>query len=429
MASGCLGVEPSATPALCRDCLHPFAGLGACPKCHSPRVARHPELWRLSIAHMDCDAFYASVEKRDNPELKDVPIIVGGGQRGVVTTACYLARLYGVRSAMPMFQARKLCPQAVEVPIRMSVYVEVSRQIRALMDELTPIIEPLSLDEAFLDLTGTARLHKTPPAVQLTRLANRIQAEIGITISIGLSHNKFLAKIASDLDKPRGMALIGKAETEEFLKGKPVGMLWGVGPALQQKLAQGGIRKIDDLLRYSAKDLADRFGSMGLRLYDLSRGQDARKINNRAPVKSISRETTFNEDTADAEVLDGYLWRLSVETADRAKAKGMAGRVVVVKLKTSDFRQLSRRLTLESPAQHADTIYTVARRLLKSALANGPFRLLGVGITELCAEEAAEGSVDLLDTDAPKRRAIEEATDSIREKFGKDAIKKGRALK
>jgi len=429
LASGCLGVEPSATPALCRDCLHPFAGLGPCPKCHSPRVARHPELWRLSIAHMDCDAFYASVEKRDNPELKDVPIIVGGGQRGVVTTACYLARLYGVRSAMPMFQARKLCPQAVEVPIRMSVYVEVSRQIRALMDELTPIIEPLSLDEAFLDLTGTARLHKTPPAVQLTRLANRIQAEIGITISIGLSHNKFLAKIASDLDKPRGMALIGKAETEEFLKGKPVGMLWGVGPALQQKLAQGGIRKIDDLLRYSAKDLADRFGSMGLRLYDLSRGQDARKINNRAPVKSISRETTFNEDTADAEVLDGYLWRLSVETADRAKAKGMAGRVVVVKLKTSDFRQLSRRLTLESPAQHADTIYTVARRLLKSALANGPFRLLGVGITELCAEEAAEGSVDLLDTDAPKRRAIEEATDSIREKFGKDAIKKGRALK
>lgn len=420
---------PNHIPALCRDCLHPFAGSGPCPACHSHRIARHSELWQLSIAHMDCDAFYASVEKRDNPELRDVPIIVGGGQRGVVTTACYLARLYGVRSAMPMFQARKLCPQAVEVPIRMSVYAEASRQIRALMDELTPIIEPLSLDEAFLDLTGTARLHKTPPAAQLARLANRIQAEVGITISIGLSHNKFLSKIASDLDKPRGMALIGKAETDAFLKGKPVGMLSGVGPAMQQKLAQEGIRKIDDLLRYSAKDLADRFGSMGLRLFDLSRGQDARKISARAPVKSISRETTFNEDTADAGVLDGYLWRLSVETADRAKAKGKAGRVVVLKLKTSDFRQISRRLTLETPAQHADTIYTIAHRLLKAALPQGPFRLLGVGITELHAQEAANAGTDLLDTEAPKRRAIEQATDSIRDKFGKDAIKKGRALK
>ena len=426
-AIGCLGVEPS--PALCRDCLHPFSAFGPCPKCRSPRVARHPELWQLSIAHMDCDAFYASVEKRDNPELRDVPIIVGGGQRGVVTTACYLARLYGVRSAMPIFQARKLCPHAVEVPIRMSVYAEASRQIRTLMDELTPIIEPLSLDEAFLDLTGTARLHKTPPAVQLARLANRIQAEVGITISIGLSHNKFLAKIASDLDKPRGMALIGKAETNAFLKGKPVGMLWGVGPALQQKLALEGIRKIDDLLRYTAKDLADRFGSMGLRLYDLSRGKDARHISTHAPVKSISRETTFSKDTADAGILDGYLWRLSVETADRAKAKGLAGGVVVLKLKTSDFRQLTRRLTLVAPAQHADTIYMIASRLLTSVLDQGPFRLLGVGISDLCAETAYEASSDLLDIEVPKRRAIEAATDSIRKKFGKDAIQKGRALK
>ncbi len=422
-------MRTSETPALCRDCLHPFAGDGPCPACHSPRIARHPELWQLSIAHMDCDAFYASVEKRDHPALRDVPVIVGGGRRGVVTTACYIARLYGVRSAMPMFQARKLCPQAVEVPIRMPVYAEVSRRIRALMDELTPVIEPLSLDEAFLDLTGTARLHKAPPAVLLARLAKRIHAELGITISIGLSHNKFLAKIASDLDKPRGMAIIGKAETTAFLRGKPVGMLWGVGPAMQQKLAQEGIRNIDDLLRYSAKDLAERFGSIGLRLFDLSRGQDPRKINPRAPVKSISRETTFSTDTADPEVLDGYLWRLSVETADRAKAAGKAGRVVVLKLKTADFRQLSRRFTPDSPAIHADTIYTIARRLLEAALPHGPFRLLGVGLSELCPDHAAESSDDLLDTDAPKRREIENATDRIRQKFGKDAIKKGRALK
>ena len=420
---------PAPKPALCRDCLHPFAAEGPCPKCHSPRVVRHAELWQLSIAHMDCDAFYASVEKRDNPELRDLPVIVGGGQRGVVTTACYLARIHGVKSAMPMFRARKLCPQAVVVPPRMSVYVETSRHIRQLMDELTPVIEPLSLDEAFLDLTGTARLHNAPPVVQLAQLANRIYKEVGITISIGLSHNKFLAKIASDLDKPRGMALIGKAETTTFLQGKPVGMLWGVGPAMQQKLAQDGIRKIDDLLRYTAKNLADSYGSMGLRLYDLSRGQDARKISGATTVKSISSETTFNEDTADINVLDGYLWRLSVDAADRAKAKGMAGRVVVLKLKTSDFRALSRRMTLEAPAQQADTIYTIARRLLQKAQENGPFRLLGVGITDLCPDHDAESAGDLLDTQAPKRRAIETATDTIRQKFGKDSIKKGRALK
>jgi len=315
------------------------------------------------------------------------------------------------------------------VPPRMSVYVETSRHIRQLMDELTPVIEPLSLDEAFLDLTGTARLHNAPPVVQLARLANRINKEVGITISIGLSHNKFLAKIASDLDKPRGMALIGKAETTTFLQGKPVGMLWGVGPAMQQKLAQDGIRKIDDLLRYTAKNLADSYGSMGLRLYDLSRGQDARKISGATTVKSISSETTFNEDTADINALDGYLWRLSVDAADRAKAKGMAGRVVVLKLKTSDFRALSRRMTLEAPAQQADTIYTIARRLLQKAQENGPFRLLGVGITDLCPDHDAESAGDLLDTQAPKRRAIETATDTIRQKFGKDSIKKGRALK
>ncbi len=378
---------------------------------------------------MDCDAFYASVEKRDNPELRDVPIIVGGGERGVVTTACYLARIHGVRSAMPMFQARKLCPQAVEVPIRMSVYVEASRQIRSLMDALTPVIEPLSLDEAFMDLTGTERLHKTPPVVQLAKLANQVKSEVGITVSVGLSHNKFLAKIASDLEKPKGLALIGKAETSDFLKGKPVGILSGVGPAMQQKLAQDGIRHVDDLRRYSAKDLMNRYGSMGLHMHDLCHGRDARKISSRAKVKSISRETTFSKDTGEAEVLDGYLWRLAVETADRAKAKALAGQVVVLKLKTSDFRQLSRRLTLESPAQHADTIYEVARRLLETVLDQGPFRLLGVGITNLCPEATVSELPDLLDMNAPKRRAIERATDNIRQKYGSDSIKKGRALK
>ncbi|PJN96384.1 DNA polymerase IV, partial [Amaricoccus sp. HAR-UPW-R2A-40] len=206
-------------PSLCRDCLTPSPDPGRCPACRSPRTVAHPELLDLAIAHVDCDAFYASVEKRDDPSLRDVPLIVGGGQRGVVTTACYLARIHGVRSAMPMFQARRLCPQAVVVKPRMARYVEVSRQIRALMEALTPLVEPLSLDEAFLDLTGTERLHKAPPALLLARLQARVEAELGVSVSVGLSHNKFLAKTASDLDKPRGFSVIGRAETAAFLAG------------------------------------------------------------------------------------------------------------------------------------------------------------------------------------------------------------------
>ena len=263
-------------PALCRDCLTQFDTGTRCPKCRSPRVLSHPELWDLSIAHMDCDAFYASVEKRDNPELRDKAVIVGGGTRGVVSTCCYLARIHGVRSAMPMFQALKLCPHATVVPPRMSVYVEVSRAIRALMEELTPAIEPLSLDEAFLDMSGTSRLHGAPPAVMLARLLQQIEAQIGVSGSIGLSHNKFLAKIASDLDKPRGFSVIGAAETAAFLAPKPVRIIWGVGTAAQASLETAGIRTIADLLRWDQADLIARFGAMGDRLWHLARGQDRR---------------------------------------------------------------------------------------------------------------------------------------------------------
>ena len=289
--------------ALCRDCLHSFTAPTRdrlrCPACGSPRCVAHEELMQLSIAHMDCDAFYASVEKRDDPSLADKPVIIGGGRRGVVSTACYVARIRGVRSAMPMFQALKLCPEAVVIRPRMARYVEVSRQIRAMMEELTPAIEPLSLDEAFLDLTGTARLHGTPPAVQLARLVRRMRDELGVTGSIGLSHNKFLAKIASDLDKPHGFAVIGQAETLAFLGPKPVGLIWGVGAAGQGALDRAGIRTIEDLRRWELSDLVARFGSMGTRLYHLSRGEDRRRVSPHAPVKSVSNETTFFEDIAD----------------------------------------------------------------------------------------------------------------------------------
>ena len=403
--------------------------MGRCPSCGSPRVFRHPELWQLSIAHMDCDAFYASVEKRDNPDLRDKPLIVGGGKRGVVTTACYIARIKGVRSAMPMFQAIKLCPEAEIVPPRMAAYVEVSKQIRSMMDNLTPMVEPLSLDEAFLDLSGTTRLHNQPPAAQMARLVKRIEDEIGITGSFGLSHNKFLAKIASDMDKPRGMFLIGKAETTDFLRNKPVGLIWGVGPAFRQKLGRDGIRSISDILRYEKADLAKKYGDMGLRLWHLARGQDYRKISSTTEMKSISNETTFLEDTNNASILDGHLWRLSVKVSDRAKARNMAGMVVTLKLKKSNFQSLSRRITLHSPSQLADTVYFFATRMLQKELVQGPFRLIGVGLSNLCKSDLADTMPDLLDETAPIRSAAEAATDKIRQKYGADAIKKGRSLK
>lgn len=417
-------------PSLCRDCLTlTDSPASRCPTCRSPRMVAHGELTQLSIAHMDCDAFYASVEKRDNPSLRDQPVIVGGGSRGVVSTCCYIARIKGVRSAMPMFQALKLCPEAVVVKPRFAAYTEASRAIRAMMEELTPAIEPLSLDEAFLDLTGTARLHGAAPAVLLARLTRRMEAELGLTGSVGLSHNKFLAKIASDLDKPRGFSVIGRAETEAFLKPKPVRIIWGVGQATQTALEGAGIRSIADLLRWDRADLGARFGSMGDRLWHLARGLDTRRVNRDEKLKSISKETTFFEDTSDPDLLDGHLWRLSEQVADRAKAKGLSGRTVTLKLKRKDFQLVTRRHALTDPTQLTDRIYRAAKDLFVQARTAGPFRLIGVGISDLAPEDQADLSGDLLDPDARRRAAAERATDAIRARFGAEAIIKGRALR
>ena len=383
----------------------------------------------MSIAHMDCDAFYASVEKRDNPAIRDRPVIVGGGKRGVVSTACYIARISGVHSAMPMFQALKRCPEAVVVKPRMSVYAEVSASIRKIMQELTPVVEPLSLDEAFLDLTGTEKLHGAPPAIMMAKLVRRMEDELGVSGSIGLSHNKFLAKLASDLDKPRGFSVIGKAETEAFLADLPVKKIWGVGAAMQSKLERDGIRTFADLRRRERKDLAARYGSMGDRLWYLSRGQDSRHVTARESVKSISKETTFSEDTASIDLLDGHLWRLAEQVSDRAKAKNWAGRVVTLKVKQANHRSLTRRVSLNEPTQIADRIYSTARPLLDAVIDRAPFRLIGVGISHLETPDAADQFTDFLEPDAAKRAKAERATDKIREKFGKDAILKGRSLR
>lgn len=416
-------------PAICRDCLTTFETGPRCPACGRPRVLSHPELLTLSIAHMDCDAFYASVEKRDNPELRDKPVIVGGGKRGVVTTACYIARIKGVRSAMPMFKALALCPEAVIVKPRMEAYVSASREIRDMMNELTPDVEPLSLDEAFMDLTGTTKLHGHPPAVMLARLVKRMRDELQLTGSIGLSHNKFLAKIASDLDKPRGFSVIGQAETMNFLADKPVSLIWGVGQATRGALEKAGIRSFTDLRRWEKDDLHHRFGAMGDRLWHLARGEDKRRISAHRPVKSISNETTFSDDIATLDLLDGHLWRLAQKVSDRSKAKEIAGRVVTLKLKRANHASLTRRVTLHEPTNIADRMFRTARDLLVPALDQGPFRLIGIGISDLVPASQADLSPDLLDPDAIKRAKAERASDEIRKRFGKDAIVKGRALR
>lgn len=418
---------------LCRACGHLEvldAAMLRCPKCHSPRLIKHKELAHLGVAHLDCDAFYAAVEKRDNPELTDKPVIIGGGRRGVVSTCCYVARIRGVHSAMPMFQATKACPDAVIIKPDMEKYSRVGREVRALMQELTPLVEPLSIDEAFMDLRGTERLHGGPAAASLVKLVNRIEAEIGITVSIGLSHNKFLAKLASDLDKPRGFSVIGEAETLDFLATLPVSAIWGVGKAMQAKLARDGIRHIAQLQQIDEAVLAKRYDSLGLRLARLARGQDSRKITPSAAAKSISSETTFNQDLADAAALEKHLWRLSERTAERCKAKGLAGKTVVLKLKADRLSSITRNRALPDPTQLADVIFSVGKQLLTHMLADRPgqkYRLIGIGVSGL-VDSALADPLDLGDPDKGKRKAAEQALDSLRDKFGKDSIKKGRSL-
>jgi len=378
---------------------------------------------------MDCDSFYASVEKRDYPELIDKPVIIGGGRRGVVSTACYIARIRGVHSAMPMYRALKLCPDAVIIRPRMKLYAEVSLEIRKMMLELTPAVEPISLDEAFLDLGGTQRLHKKPPAVLLAELTNRIKNELGLTGSIGLSHNKFLAKVASDLNKPNGFSIIGKQETEKFLFNKPVNILWGVGAGTKEKLGAMGIKTLSDLLRWEESDFVRKFGTSGKRLKALASGKDNRRVMAERLIKSISNETTFGEDIFKHEILIGHLWRMCEKVSDRAKSREIAGKVGVIKLKTDKHRLITRRLTFKEPTNMADRLFNALEPLLKSEIKEVKFRLLGVTLTDLCDQKYADLTSDLIDPNAQNREKAELATDKIRRKFGVNAIIKGRSLR
>ena len=391
------------------------------------RALRHAELHELSIAHLDCDAFYATVEKRDRPELRDLPVIVGGRHRGVVAACCYIARTYGVRSAMPMFQALRACPEAVVVRPDMKKYAAVGHEVRAMMLDLTPLVEPLSIDEAFMDLSGTQSLHRSSPAGTLAALARRVEDELGIAVSIGLSYNKFLAKIASDLDKPRGFAVIGRAEAKDFLADKPVRLLWGVGEAMQKRLARDGIALIGELARFDEAALVSRYGKIGRRLGLCARGKDDRPVDPDREARSMSSETTLDEDISDPDKLRPILWQLTETVARRMKKAGIAGGGVTLKLKTADFRIVTRAQRLATATQSAEEMYRAAEPLLVREADGRAFRLIGIGAHDLVeAGQAAQG--DLFSGSAPGGDRIDEALDAVRGKFGDDAIVRGRGF-
>lgn len=409
----------------CRDCLAAQAREAPrCTACGSPRVLRHSELDALSIAHVDCDAFYAAVEKRDRPELRDQPVIIGGGKRGVVSTACYIARIHGVKSAMPMFKALALCPQAVVIKPDMEKYARVGREVRDAMLRLTPLVEPLSIDEAFLDLSGTARVHGAPPALVLGRFARDVERDIGISVSIGLSYCKFLAKIASDMKKPRGFAVIGRAEARSFLAGQPVGLIWGVGKAFGEALNRDGIRIIGQLQTMEISDLTRRYGVMGARLYHLSRGEDDRRVDPSGEAKSVSAETTFDEDIGDFDTLVVILRELAEKVSRRLKRAGIAGRTVTLKLKTADFKSRTRAHTLADPTQLADRIHCAGIDLLKRETDGTLFRLVGIGVSDLSDPKDADPR-DLVDTAATRRALAEAAMDDVRARFGNRSVETG----
>lgn len=421
------------TPALCRSCLHGFEAAATsksirCPACDRQRCITHPELLNLHIAHIDCDAFYAAVEKRDNPDLANKPVIIGGEHRGVVSTACYIARMNGVRSAMPMFKAKRLCPDAVILKPRMGVYRDVGIEIRNKFKELTPLVQPLSIDEAFLDLEGTERLHGLPPAALLMRLANEIQQEIGVTVSVGLASNKFLAKLASDMNKPRGFTVIGETDKLAILAKLPITRIYGIGAKSAKKLQKDGLTEISQLQSMEEATLIRRYGDIGQRLYRLSRGMDTRTVKQSEGAKSVSSERTLAKDLADYGPLEDKLWSISETVAGDLKRKKLAGLTITLKLKTSMHRIVTRSRTLDAPTQLAGTLFEVGTDLLKPLVDGTPYRLIGIGVSHFRPLSEAD-QPDLIEPARTKRANAEKAMDSLKSRFGGSTVKKGRSLK
>lgn len=387
-----------AAPAtlLCRDCGRLDRAIlpedGVCPACGSARLVHHAELTDLAVAHLDCDAYYAAIEKRDHPELAGQPLIVGGrGERGVVTTACYLARRYGVRSAMPMARARLLCPEAVVLPPDMAKYQREAARIRELMRGASPVVEPISIDEAYLDFGEAPSRADEPPARSLARLALLIERRIGITVSIGLAPNKLLAKLASDLGKPRGFRVIGRGDALAVIGPLPVSALPGVGPVMARRLEERELRLVSDLWSANPDDLVHRFGVWARRLIGFARGEDPRKVNGgRRRAVSIAAETTFERDLRRLADIEAVVRRLCDKLAERLAAADVAAGGLTLKLRRADRRTITRACRIHQPTRRAEILWHAARPVLAGEVDGSGFRLAGVTASPLLPGRQAD---------------------------------------
>lgn len=383
----------------------------------------------MTILHVDMDAFYASVEQRDRPELRGLPVIVGGtATRGVVCAASYEARKFGIRSAMPSATARRLCPHGVFLPVRMGHYVQASHQIREILLSFTPVVEPLSLDEAFLDVRGCEGLFGSPQVIAKL-IKERIQAETNLIASVGVAPNKFLAKIASDLSKPNGLLIIPGDQVRTFLDPLAVGRLWGVGAKCEARLRALGWTTVGQLAALSEKTLRDHLGDLGGHLWRLAQGEDDRQVLPEREARSISTETTFEHDINDRAVLRTWLLELVDQLAGRLRHHGYRAKSIDVKIRSADFRTRTRSVSLSEPTHVTDLLWRVIGDCFERSLTRDmlPVRLLGVGASKLTRQGETQGSL-FDEVDNERREALDQAVDAIRGQFGATAIRRGNLL-
>ncbi len=385
---------------------------------------------KREIIHLDMDAFYASVEVLDDPSLAGKPVIVGGSrERGVVTSASYEARPFGIHSAQPVASAMRLCPHGIFLPVRMARYQEVSETIFEIFSRFTPLVEPLSIDEGFLDVTGSRRLFGSAETIarEIKRL---VREEVGLTVSAGIASTKFVAKIASDLGKPDGLVCVAHEKTREFLAPLPITRLWGVGAVTFKAFKRMGVATIGDLSRIPGERLRREFGKHGEQLHLLSRGIDPRPVEPHRPVKSMGREETFSKDLTDREALNRELLSLATNVARRVRRHGLTGKTVTLKVKYSDFELVTRSATLDTPTNDAARVYATCGELLERTKAGArPVRLLGIYLSRLTSGLPA-GQMSLLEDEGgrERRQQLHHALDELAERFGEDAVLPGMLL-
>ena len=380
--------------------------------------------------HADMDAFFASVEQRDDPGLRGLPVVVGGAPpRGVVAAASYEARKYGIHSAMPMARAVKLCPDLVVIPPNGEVYAQVSREVMEILGSFSPLVEPLSLDEAFVDITGTERLHG-PPRELAETLKARMRRELDLVVSVGVAPNKHVAKIASDLDKPDGLVVVQPDEVSDFLRPLAVSRIFGVGPVTQRKLEAMEIHTIGQLAQRSERELSDRLGVVGQQIVRLARGEDSRPVEVHHEEKTVGHENTFAHDIEDLDELERVVQDQADRVAARLRRQGLAARVVVLKAKTADFVLRTRRRTLPRRTSDGSMLGKSARQLLAKLVRGGigPLRLTGVSAADLAPEDEP-GQLTFDEPQRQQEKSLGQTLDQITAKFGKGSLVRGTKLK